>query len=47
MLDDRYTWLEAGIIDVSEGTGPWITEEIPADAAENVARRVIRPTKET
>jgi hypothetical protein len=24
----------------------WITEEIPADAAENVARRVIRPTTE-
>lgn len=47
VLDGRYTWLEEGIIDVSEGTGPWITEEIPADAAENVARRVIPSTKET
>jgi hypothetical protein len=47
VLDGRYTWLEEGIIDVSEGTGPWITEEIPADAAENVARRVMRPTTET
>jgi alkylation response protein AidB-like acyl-CoA dehydrogenase len=43
VLDDRYTWLEHGIIDISEGTGPWITEEIPADAVDNVARRVIRP----
>ena len=44
VLGDHYTWLEQGIIDASEGTGPWITEEIPADAAENVARRVIGPT---
>ncbi|GGI44080.1 alkylation response protein AidB-like acyl-CoA dehydrogenase [Agromyces flavus] len=43
VLDDHYTWLEQGVLDISEGTGPWITEEVPADAAENVARRVIRP----
>ncbi|MBG6179360.1 acyl-CoA dehydrogenase family protein [Arthrobacter sp. CAN_A1] len=24
LLDGRYTWLEAGILDPSEGTGPWI-----------------------
>ena len=47
VLDGHYAWLEEGIIDPSEGTGPWITEEVPADAAENVARRVIRSTRES
>lgn len=47
VLDGAYTWLEEGIIDQSEGTGPWITEEVPADAADDVHRRVIRSTTET
>jgi hypothetical protein len=42
VLEGHYAWLEEGIIDASEGTGPWITEEVPADAAEDVARRVVR-----
>ncbi|MBM7503659.1 acyl-CoA dehydrogenase family protein [Agromyces aurantiacus] len=42
VLDGRYAWLEQGIVDPSEGTGPWITEEIPDDAMEDVHRRVIR-----
>lgn len=42
VLDGAYAWLEEGIIDQSEGTGPWITEEVPADAADDVHRRVIR-----
>jgi len=42
VLDGAYEWLEDGILDRSEGTGPWITEAVPADASENVARRVIR-----
>jgi alkylation response protein AidB-like acyl-CoA dehydrogenase len=46
VLDGAYAWLEEGIIDQSEGTGPWITEEVPADAAEDVHRRVIRSPQE-
>lgn len=39
VLDDRYTWLENGIIDQSEGTGPWIADWEPREsAAENLAR---------
>lgn len=44
VLDDRYTWLEQGVIDSSEGTGPWVAEEPSADAAESVARRFLPPT---
>ncbi len=34
-LAGRYTWLEQGIVDLSEGTGPWIaaTPTGPSDAA--------------
>jgi alkylation response protein AidB-like acyl-CoA dehydrogenase len=40
-LDGRYTWLEAGVLDQSEGTGPWIAEWQPGPSqAENVARRI-------
>ncbi|BDZ54077.1 acyl-CoA dehydrogenase family protein [Agromyces marinus] len=42
VLDGAYAWLETGILDPSEGTGPWITEEIPADAMADVHRRVVR-----
>ena len=30
VMDDAYTWLEDGVMDPSEGTRPWITEDIPA-----------------
>ena len=43
VLEGRYTWLEKGVIDPSEGTGPWITEWAPGPSAEeNLARRFLR-----
>jgi alkylation response protein AidB-like acyl-CoA dehydrogenase len=40
VLDGAYVWLEDGIVDPSEGTGPWIAQWQPGESkAENVARR--------
>ena len=40
VLDGDLSWLEAGVVDVSEGTGPWIADWVPgASRGENVARR--------
>lgn len=40
VLEDRYTWLEDGILDLSEGTGPWIAHWEPGASGEsNLARR--------
>ena len=40
VLSGRISWLEAGIIDGSEGTGPWIAEWRPGPSnREGVARR--------
>jgi hypothetical protein len=42
VLEGRYTWLEQGIIDQSEGTGPWIAHWEPgASTEQNLARRVM------
>ncbi|WP_024795379.1 acyl-CoA dehydrogenase family protein [Tomitella biformata] len=42
VLDDRYTWLEAGVLDQSEGTGPWIAHWEPgASTEDSVARRYL------
>ncbi|WP_068159238.1 acyl-CoA dehydrogenase family protein [Rhodococcus phenolicus] len=39
VLEGRYTWLEHGVIDISEGTGPWIADWEPGpSSAENLAR---------
>jgi len=42
VLDGRYTWLEAGMIDASEGTGPWIAPWRDGPSGrESVARRYL------
>ena len=47
VLDGRYTWLEAGVLDPSEGTGPWIAPwpEGPSEH-ESVARRYLPSTRD-
>ncbi|HET6504710.1 MAG TPA: acyl-CoA dehydrogenase family protein [Amycolatopsis sp.] len=45
-LESRYSWLEAGILDPSEGTGPWIADwRQGASAEHSVARRFLPPTR--
>jgi len=42
VLEGRYTWLEEGIVDQSEGTGPWIAHWEPGASTEtNLARRFL------
>ncbi|GJN96338.1 putative acyl-CoA dehydrogenase FadE10 [Mycobacterium marinum] len=42
VLEGRYAWLEDGIIDPSEGTGPWIAYWEPGPSTQpNVARRFL------
>ncbi|MCO4237263.1 acyl-CoA dehydrogenase family protein [Pseudarthrobacter raffinosi] len=40
VLAGDYTWLEAGVLDPSEGTGPWIADATPgASTKENLHRK--------
>ncbi|QUR68859.1 acyl-CoA dehydrogenase family protein [Mycobacterium spongiae] len=42
LLEGRYTWLEQGILDQSEGTGPWIASWEPSPSSEpDLARRFL------
>lgn len=46
VLAGRYGWLEAGVLDPSEGTGPWIADwRAGASEHENVARRQLPSTR--
>ncbi len=47
VLDGRFAWLEDGILDPSEGTGPWISHWEPNASTEpNLARRFLHLTPE-
>ncbi|MHB1289379.1 acyl-CoA dehydrogenase family protein [Georgenia sp.] len=44
VLADEYVWAEAGILDASEGTGPWIADASPGPATTpDVSRRMLPP----
>jgi len=46
VLKGRYTWLEEGIIDQSEGTGPWIANWEPGESTESdLSRRFLTVAK--
>jgi hypothetical protein len=46
VLKGHYTWLEEGVLDQTENTGPWITHWEPgASTEENVARRFLTVSK--
>lgn len=46
VLDGRYRWLEAGALDPSEGTGPWIAEwQFGPSVEQNLLRPFLPSTK--
>jgi hypothetical protein len=42
VLEGRYTWLEQGILDTSEGTGPWIADTSPGPSEKTNQHRRYR-----
>ncbi|MFC9432944.1 acyl-CoA dehydrogenase family protein [Nocardia sp. NPDC057030] len=47
VLTGRYTWLEEGVFDPSEGTGPWIAEWQPGPSTEQNLLRPFLPSTRT
>ncbi|MDT4939853.1 MAG: hypothetical protein QOG80_3524 [Pseudonocardiales bacterium] len=48
VLDGSYTWLEAGVLDQSEGTGPWIAPWTEGPSTrESLARRYLPSTRDS
>ncbi|MDV6012275.1 acyl-CoA dehydrogenase family protein [Haloechinothrix sp. LS1_15] len=46
VLAGEYAWLESGVLDISEGTGPWIVGWEPGQSTrDNLARRFVPPTR--
>ncbi|WP_227997713.1 acyl-CoA dehydrogenase family protein [Nocardia australiensis] len=46
VLDSRYAWLEGGVLDPSEGTGPWIAEwQIGPSTEANLLRPFLPSTR--
>lgn len=44
VLDGKHTWAEAGILDASEGTGPWIAPYVPGESTTEDQHRRVRLT---
>lgn len=42
VLDGKHTWAEAGILDASEGTGPWIAPYTPGESTATDQHRSVR-----
>ncbi len=43
VLEGKFDWLEEGVIDGSEGTGPWITSWDPGESTREDLHRAVRP----